>query len=98
MVEVTDTLQQITCSSPDNLDAGRWFLPSGEAIPEGSNPPVFAVYRSFSKNAELHVQGTLREEGIYTCRIPAQNEESLSLYVGLYNSKGEQCACTYCNY
>ena len=87
MIEVTSTSQQIDCTSPGDLEVGTWHFPSGAAIPEGSTPPVYAVYRHFTKIAFLNVQRTLPEEGIYSCRIPAQSGTIISLYyVGIYNS------------
>ena len=81
LVRVTANLQEIECVSDNNaVKVGDWLYPSGTLVQEGAQPPVYAVYRSFTKRAELHVKEGLLEEGIYTCRIA-----NIMYYVGLYN-------------
>ena len=86
LLEVTSEPQQIDCNSPGDLPVGQWYYPSGGAIPEGSSPPVYAVYRAVAKRAELKVQSSLYEEGIYACVIKANGVIHSTSFLGLYNS------------
>lgn len=99
LLEVTSAPQKIECTSPGDLPVGVWQYPSGDAIPEGSNPPVFAVYRSVSKIAELVVENPLSQEGIYTCVIEVDGLIRSSYFIGLYNSvSGGECMIGWFRY
>lgn len=86
LLEVNSARRKIDCISPDGVPVGQWYYPSGNIVPEGSSPPVYAVYREVARKAELVVQNSLTEEGIYACMIKDNGVILYSYFIGLHNS------------
>lgn len=71
-----------------NQNIGEWFYPDGSPVRMiTSGDPLYMLLRI--GRVDLNRQGTVTSalEGIYTCRIPDQDNTVQSLHVGIYTAE-----------
>ncbi len=84
-------MPQLQCISGSQLaGVGLWFAPSGQDVTLTSNDPFDVLRGGESDPGYLDISLhsgrilTIRDQGVYACRIPDETGTNSSFFVGIY--------------
>lgn len=84
-------IPRLQCISATELpDAGQWLAPSAQDITGLANDPFDIIVGDQNDPGYLDISLhsgqilTIRDQGVYTCRIPDETGMNASVFVGIY--------------
>lgn len=94
-------ISSLLCLSGTNMSAvGDWLGPGGRSLITTQNDPFDVIFGDDSNPGQLVIDTpttnpsiTSTHEGVYTCVLPDDNDETEYLHIGIYLS-GSSSKCT----